>query len=94
MGRPWILQSVYLFMSVHVMIVLPTLTKRLLNKKKEKVHLRTGVFDASKNLDYLIVANVPQKIADRKAPSVFVECRLDLTMNVVRNSPYENSAPM
>ncbi len=29
----------YLFMSAHVMPILPTLTQRLLNKKKEKVHL-------------------------------------------------------
>ncbi len=31
---PWILQRVYLFLSVHVMLVMPTLTKRLPNKKK------------------------------------------------------------
>ncbi len=30
------------------MLVLPTLTKKLLNKKKEKVHIYTGVFDAGK----------------------------------------------
>ena len=41
MGSPWILRIVYLFVSVRVMLVLPTLIERFffLNKKKEKVDL-------------------------------------------------------
>ena len=32
-------QRVYLFVSIRVILVLPSLTQRLLKKKKEKVHL-------------------------------------------------------
>ncbi len=37
------------------MLVLPTLTKRLLNEKKENVNLYTGVFDAGKNIFFTLL---------------------------------------
>ena len=50
-GWPCILWRVYLFVRVRAMLGLPTLTQRLLNKKKEKkAHLSTSVFDAGKKL--------------------------------------------
>ena len=43
-------------MSVRVMLVLPTLTQMLLEKKNKKVHLLTGVFNAgSKKVHSLLL---------------------------------------
>ncbi len=36
MGKLWILRRVYLSVSVHVMLFLPTLNQRLLSKKEKK----------------------------------------------------------
>ena len=38
-GMVYTIETGYAFMSVGVMILLPTLTQRLLKKKKKKVHL-------------------------------------------------------
>ncbi len=48
-------------MSVHVLLVFPNLTKRLLNKKRENVHL----YNAGKNLipqTYLLHMNLHIKV--------------------------------